>query len=787
MNSTRVETLNCFNPFKKPHHSHVRKGLRTVTPWMCALIPEMPINSKVCTICRKNLSGMKNDNSTNDLPSTSYSDLKSKSNISEDSDSEALNLNESLNLFNASLVELGESPVNRKKARYRKYSNKKIKNITSTVKRKLLRNASSSDEDRNSDSKNEILNHLKSVYENCESREKKIMILTLLPENWSIRKIIKEFKAPDFQVRQAKKLLKQKGILSTTNQKPGKNLPTETLNKIIEFYENDVVSRPMPGIKDCVSVKDKEGKKVKVSKRLMLCNLKETYKLFQENFPNIKVGFSKFAELRPKNCVLAGQSGTHTVCICTIHQNVKLMVENCKINSITNGQIKTYKDCLTKMVCNPVSIDCYFSNCASCPGVDDIIKILEGGFQENLIETLTFRQWISVDRCNLETVQKPVQEFINIFCEKLQVLLRHDFISKQQSAFMCYTKENLLISEIAVVCDFSENYSFILQDEAQSFHWNKSQATIHPFVIYFKEENEIKHCSFVIISECLEHNTIAVYTFQKKLIQFLKSKFKEVEKLYYFSDGSGAQYKNKKNFINLCHHKNDFGIVAEWHFSATAHGKGPCDGVGGTVKREAARASLQRPYQDQIMTPLHLYEWLKCNLSKSMEFCYVTQDEYVKTEQYLAHRLSKAVAIPNTRKFHAFIPSTCGTKIQTKIFSFSPSSETHTILPVGEDLDFDKLTGYLVSFYNDAWWLCYILDKNADDNELKVTFLHPPGPAHSFFYPSVPDILWISSTNVICKVNPITPTGRTYTLLPDETNKIVKMFNDYLQSKQKCV
>lgn len=132
-----------------------------------------------------------------------------------------------------------------------------MKNITSTVKRKFLRNASSSDNDQNCDSKNEILDHLKSVYQNCESREKKIMILTLLPENWSIRKIVKEFKAPDFQVRQAKKLLQQKGILSTTNQRPGKNLPTETLNKIIEFYENDVVSRPMPGIKDCVSVKDK--------------------------------------------------------------------------------------------------------------------------------------------------------------------------------------------------------------------------------------------------------------------------------------------------------------------------------------------------------------------------------------------------------------------------------------------------------------------------------------------------------------------------------------------------
>ena len=56
-----------------------------------------------------------------------------------------------------------------------------------------------------------------------------------------------------------------------------------------------------------------------------------------------------------------------------------------------------------------------------------------------------------------------------------------------------------------------------------------------------------------------------------------------------------------KNFLNLCHHKDDFRVAAEWNFCATSHGKAACDGLGGTVRRLAARASLQRPYNDQIM------------------------------------------------------------------------------------------------------------------------------------------------------------------------------------------
>ena len=62
-----------------------------------------------------------------------------------------------------------------------------------------------------------------------------------------------------------------------------------------------------------------------------------------------------------------------------------------------------------------------------------------------------------------------------------------------------------------------------------------------------------------------------------------------INKLHYFSDGCAGQYKNFKNFLNMCHHKQDFGLEAEWTFFATSHGKSPCDGIGGFVKRYIAK------------------------------------------------------------------------------------------------------------------------------------------------------------------------------------------------------
>ena len=105
--------------------------------------------------------------------------------------------------------------------------------------------------------------------------------------------------------------------------------------------------------------------------------------------------------------------------------------------------------------------------------------------------------------------------------------------------------------------------------------------------------------------------------------------------------------------MNLTHHAADFCSDAEWHFFATSHGKGPCDGVGGTVKRLAARASLQRPYENQIMEPKQLYEWAKSSL-EGIHWSYVTTKEVEREEMLLRSRFASSITIPATQNYHAF-------------------------------------------------------------------------------------------------------------------------------------
>lgn len=300
--------------------------------------------------------------------------------------------------------------------------------------------------------------------------------------------------------------------------------------------------------------------------------------------------------------------------------------------------------------------------------------------------------------------------------------------------------------------------------------------------MYYKGEKKTEHISYVIISNCLEHNTIAVYCFQKKLIQFLKNKFQTVQKIYYFSDGSAAQYKNKKNFVNLCFHKEDFGIDTEWHFFASAHGKGPCDGVGGTLKRLATKASLQRPYDNQILTPQQLFDWADKNIT-SIHFEFSAQEEYIETERFLEEHFSQSVTIKGTQRLHAFIPIASSTsKLLVKTFSDTTESTVETVTKSLEKLALRDIYGYVTAIYDKKWWLAYVLAKEEDLDEVKVTFLHPAGPSMSYTYPTKPDVLWVSVNDVLCKVNPVTPTGRIYQIPRDDTVKTNEAFKRQCKS-----
>lgn len=289
---------------------------------------------------------------------------------------------------------------------------------------------------------------------------------------------------------------------------------------------------------------------------------------------------------------------------------MKLMLEGIKFSTLieNNGWIQKsnsiYANLLKKLMCDEPSELCYNRLCKKCPDSHEIKQFFEKLCADANLEQVIFKKWVSTDRCTMITVISEIDEFIDNLIHQLKSLLIHDYTAKAQSTYYANLKQNLKKGEYIVTLDFAENYAFIVQESVQAFHYNNDQATLLPMVIYYCENGKSKHCSFVGVSDCLKHDYVSVYMFQEQLIFFMKQKFGQVQKIYYFSDGAPQQFKNRNAFTNLCYHMEDFHITAESNFFATAHGKGPCDGLAGSIKRLIRKACLQMETNSQILTPL---------------------------------------------------------------------------------------------------------------------------------------------------------------------------------------
>ena len=313
------------------------------------------------------------------------------------------------------------------------------------------------------------------------------------------------------------------------------------------------------------------------------------------------------------------------------------------------------------IVCKNPSEECFRTTCKSCPGIDGLYDYLDDIFQDTEATQIIFKQWINEPRCTLDTLTKSIEEFKDYFCDSIENLLTHDFICKEQHKYINNLKKNLRKGEFMCQLDFAENYAFVVQNAAQAFHWNNNQATIFTAVVYYTVGHELKNINFIVTSDNLIHDAVAVYTYIEKIVIFLKKNFKPVKKIYYVSDGAPQQFKNYKNILTIYNHKKDFKVDVEWDFFPTAHGKGACDGLGGSAKRGAASASLQLPPDKQILTPISLHNWFTSSgRFKNVNFIYSSKSDYLKNEKKLEKRFENDSRVKDLRKQHCVIPKKNG-------------------------------------------------------------------------------------------------------------------------------
>ncbi len=92
---------------------------------------------------------------------------------------------------------------------------------------------------------------IEGIKEKCSTSnmEAALKLITLAPPSWTIEKTANEFRVSKFMVNKARKLKKAKGILPDISPIKARKLSEERKTKVIDFYNDDEVSRMCPGKK----------------------------------------------------------------------------------------------------------------------------------------------------------------------------------------------------------------------------------------------------------------------------------------------------------------------------------------------------------------------------------------------------------------------------------------------------------------------------------------------------------------------------------------------------------
>ncbi len=793
----------CCDPGNSHPHKAITRSLRAITPDILEMIKETHpgdadktvIGQKLCVNCTLLYAPKpKKDKSSTDSTDSDSDKGTAQENRPEEEYRPAPEQMD-WKSFDETFGEIGVTPIKSKQVSSKPYLKRKVSQVyvkaAESIAGTLAIDPSDILDDKNEACQKcgdleELTSNIKEKLQITTKHEMKVCLTQLAPAKWTLKETMSKFGVPERLAREAKSLVKEGGLGAQPKKRKVRGLSEATQDKVVSFYEDDDVSRVCPGMRDSVPVKI-DGVKVRKTKRLLLANLKELHANYKALNPEYPVGLSKFCDLRPKWCVTADARGIHNVCVCEIHQNLKLMV------LALPGDMKKmhYTEYLKLMVCDIENRDCMLHGCEECPGKEKVkekvMQDLESyGYEDT--DEISYKQWQHTDRTDMVTVTQQISAFVDIFADKIEQVTTHHYIAKAQAEFVKKAKAELKPGEMIVVLDFSQNAKFVVQDAVQGFHWSNGQATLLPYTLYYKENDEVKCDSLCIISDCLDHSSLSVYAFNKRMVTYVHEKYPEVKKMIYVSDGAASQFKNYKTIINMMFHEADYwGIKAEWHFFATSHGKNSCDGIGGTTKRLAAAHSLKATTEGQILSAQDLFKFAKENIL-GIHYMFVSKEEVEDCRVQQEERMKNAKTIPGTRSTHAFVPDQDGKLLLGRI-STDIQEELYTKVAVGADVPVSRpniVPGkYIAAVYQRKWYIGNVIEISEDNEDARIDFMIKTGSGKntSLKWPSgrSDDQSWVAFSDILCTIKEPTlgVSGRVYRMDPEDIKEIPRLFATY--------
>jgi hypothetical protein len=436
----------------------------------------------------------------------------------------------------------------------------------------------------------------------------------------------------------------------------------------------------------------------------------------------------------------------------------------------------------------------------------------------NLKDTIKVPQWKRVeveDRGKKKMVMRVIDnemrkdEFLNYLESQKQEFAEHVSRVKTQYAQIRLLKQTLPENHVIIHMDFAENYACRSSEEIQSAYFNQTGVTLHPVVIYYTENNILCHKSIVMVSDTTMHNAHTVLAFLDVIIKEVKSFVPKVQVCHYWTDSPTSQYRNKLIFDTVANHSHLYGCSARWNYFESGHGKGPCDGLGGTVKRMADTAI--KTSKVVIQDALDFFKWANEKSSfVNVIFKYVPDTDITIKISSLEGSQSLLRPVKGTMKLHAvvgtgnsniFVRETscycvrcltdemCDTwrKETTRKLSNAVESKEPTEIDQTQHSEVKKNTAvevkkgqYVAAVYDSKWYIGVVTDVDEAEKDVEISFMEKKKQFYQ--WPQKEDKIWIDEKSILGIVDKPTETGkskRMYKLTDVEFTRCTNLFSAY--------
>ena len=258
--------------------------------------------------------------------------------------------------------------------------------------------------------------------------------------------------------------------------------------------------------------------------------------------------------------------------------------------------------------------------------------------------------------------------------------------------------------------------------------------------------------------------------------------------IHYLTDSPTSQYRNKMIFSVVANHHELFGVNASWIYFEAGHGKGSCEGVGGTVKRLADQAV--KSGHACIQDAMDFRAWsFSIEKSSSMRFRFVSSEDFTSYDQSRLNplrgtmQIHQNVGIGNNQLKSRNLSCFCGSCFSSGKFLFGCEGwSSHCIIKgckptnkneLDDELPHDNQSepgqmlpnldtetdihvqsdDFVAAIYDNRWFIGKIEEIDNTDNEILVNFMVTCCKTSSFKWSTKRDEIWICHDQILCKID----------------------------------